>query len=53
MAARQTDVFTVSRPDDLDEIERRLAEEDLDELPVRRLAEDESAGEDSSASDES
>ena len=34
MAARQTDVFTVSRPDDLDELERRLAEEDLDELTL-------------------
>lgn len=34
MAARQSDVFTVSRPDDLDEIERRLAEEDLEELTL-------------------
>lgn len=34
MAARQTDYFTVSRPADLDEIERMLADEDIDELTV-------------------
>ncbi len=34
MAARQTDFFTVSRPDDLDELERRLADDGLDELTI-------------------
>lgn len=34
MAARQTDHFTVSRPDDLDELERRLVDDGLIELTL-------------------